>query len=123
MSASWGPDTTAWDEFVPNDLANNMSTASATDRASKRARRRRFVHALALALLAANLSACGSSLDFFSKKEEVPEEAADRLYNEGLYLLNVRHDPKEAAKKFEEVDRQHPYSDWARKALLMSAYA
>jgi outer membrane protein assembly factor BamD len=26
-------------------------------------------------------------------------------------------------KKFEEVDRQHPYSDWARKSLLMSAYA
>ena len=46
-----------------------------------------------------------------------------RSYNEGLYLLNQRRDPKEAAKKFEEVDRQHPYSDWARKALLMSAYA
>src|SRR6202012_560768 len=27
------------------------------------------------------------------------------------------------SKKFEEVDRQHPYSDWARKSLLMSAYA
>jgi len=30
---------------------------------------------------------------------------------------------KAASKKFEEVDRQHPYSDWARKSLLMSAYA
>lgn len=30
---------------------------------------------------------------------------------------------EQAAKKFEEVDRQHPYSEWARKALLMSAYA
>jgi outer membrane protein assembly factor BamD len=28
-----------------------------------------------------------------------------------------------AAKKFEEVERQHPYSDWARKALVMTAYA
>ena len=52
-----------------------------------------------------------------------PDEAADRLYNEGLYLLNAKHDPKEAAKKFEEVDRQHPYSEWARKALIMSSYA
>ena len=52
-----------------------------------------------------------------------PDEPADKLYNEGLYLLNDKHDPKEAAKKFEEVDRQHPYSEWARKALLMSAYA
>jgi outer membrane protein assembly factor BamD len=40
-----------------------------------------------------------------------------------LYLMNERKDPKAASKKFEEVDRQHPYSDWARKSLLMSAYA
>ncbi len=27
------------------------------------------------------------------------------------------------SKKFEEVDRQHPYSEWARKSLIMSSYA
>ncbi len=36
---------------------------------------------------------------------------------------NRKQDYKDAAKKFSEVERQHPYSDWARKALLMSAYA
>ena len=45
------------------------------------------------------------------------------LYNEGLFLLNNKGDYKAAAKKFDEVDRQDPYSDWARKSLLMSAYA
>src|SRR2546430_6084127 len=39
------------------------------------------------------------------------------------FLLNSKHDFKAAAKKFEEVDRQHPYSEWARKSLIMSAYA
>ncbi|MBN8919647.1 MAG: outer membrane protein assembly factor BamD, partial [Rhizobiales bacterium] len=34
-----------------------------------------------------------------------------------------KKDYKAAAKRFEEVDRQHPYSEWSRKALLMSAYA
>jgi outer membrane protein assembly factor BamD len=53
----------------------------------------------------------------------MPDEPADKLYNEGLYLLNSKKTPKEAAKKFEEVDRQHPYSEWARKALIMSAFA
>jgi len=53
----------------------------------------------------------------------IPDSPADKLYNEGLFLLNNRQDYKEAAKKFDEVDRQNPYSDWARKALLMSAYA
>src|SRR5271169_673908 len=38
-------------------------------------------------------------------------------------MMNQKHDPKAASKTFEEVDRQHPYSDWARKSQLMSASA
>ena len=84
---------------------------------------KRFARTLAVGLLAANLGAC-SSFDFFAKKDDTPpDEPADRLYNEGLYLLNAKKDPREAVKKFEEVDRQHPYSEWARKSLIMSAYA
>ncbi len=60
---------------------------------------------------------------FGDKDEAVSDDPADQLYNEGLYLLNSKKDQKAAAKKFEEVDRQHPYSEWARKSLLMSAYA
>jgi outer membrane protein assembly factor BamD len=59
----------------------------------------------------------------FSKDDTFVEEPAEKLYNEGLYLMNERGDSKGASKKFEEVDRQHPYSDLARKSLLMSAYA
>lgn len=59
----------------------------------------------------------------FGKDDILPDEPADKLYNEGLFLLNNRKEAKNAAKKFEEVDRQHPYSEWARKSLIMSAYA
>ena len=45
------------------------------------------------------------------KDETFVEEPADKLYNEGLYLMNQRKETKAASKKFEEVDRQHPYSD------------
>ncbi|MGA7387033.1 MAG: outer membrane protein assembly factor BamD [Pseudolabrys sp.] len=90
---------------------------------SELGRRTRIARALAIGLLAANLGAC-SSFDFFSKKDNtLPDEPADRLYNEGLYLLNAKKDPKEAVKRFEEVDRQHPYSEWARKSLIMTSYA
>jgi outer membrane protein assembly factor BamD len=68
-------------------------------------------------LLAASLAGCSKDEDY------VPDRPADALYNEGLYLLNNKQDYKEAAKKFDAVDRENPYSDWARKALLMSAYA
>jgi outer membrane protein assembly factor BamD len=76
--------------------------------------------------LAIPLSGCGTGPlwdKFLAKDETFVDEPADKLYNEGLYLMNQKHDPKAASKKFEEVDRQHPYSDWARKSLLMSAYA
>jgi outer membrane protein assembly factor BamD len=73
----------------------------------------------ALMLLVVALPACS----FFGKEDVIPDDPADKLYNEGLYLLNQKKDYKLAAKRFEEVDRQHPYSEWARKALIMSAYA
>jgi len=83
----------------------------------------RFARVLAVAVMAASLGAC-SSFDMFSKKDDTPpDEPADRLYNEGLYLLNAKKDARDAVKKFEEVDRQHPYSEWARKSLIMTAYA
>jgi outer membrane protein assembly factor BamD len=79
-----------------------------------------------LMLAVAPLGACGS-LDVFnlfgSKDNLGVDEPAEKLYNEGLYLLNEKKNYMDAAKKFEEVDRQHPYSEWARKALLMDAYA
>lgn len=83
----------------------------------------RAARAAALVLLTLSLGAC-SSFDLFGKKDDTPpDEPADRLYNEGLFLLNSKKDLKKAVAKFEEVDRQHPYSEWARKSLLMSAYA
>src|SRR3979490_3298610 len=85
----------------------------------------RFARLVALVLFAAPLGGCESlsSLVWWNKEDPVLEEPADKLYNEGLFLLNDRKDIKAAAKRFDEVERQHPYSDWARKSLLMSAYA
>jgi outer membrane protein assembly factor BamD len=75
---------------------------------------------LALALLTAPLIGCS----LFNKEDDyVPDTPADKLYNEGLFLLNDKQDYKAAAKKFDQVERENPYSDWARKALLMSAFS
>jgi outer membrane protein assembly factor BamD len=83
-------------------------------------RLRALAGCLALALVTASLFGCS----IFNKDDDyVPDTPADALYNQALYLLNNRQDYKAAAKKFDEVDRENPYSDWARKALLMSAYS
>jgi outer membrane protein assembly factor BamD len=46
----------------------------------------------------------------------------DTLYAAARERLN-RGDPKQAAALFDEVERQHPYSPWARRAQLMSAFS
>lgn len=50
------------------------------------------------------------------------ERPVEELYNEAMNELLVGN-PLLAANKFDEVERQHPYSVWANKAQLMSAYS
>ncbi|HUZ14062.1 MAG TPA: outer membrane protein assembly factor BamD [Caulobacteraceae bacterium] len=44
------------------------------------------------------------------------------LYNAGAERLD-RHQWTDAVNYFREVERQHPYSEWSRRAILMTAYA
>jgi outer membrane protein assembly factor BamD len=107
-------------------LETRTSSSPASAVATLRGFARQLRLAIGLAVLATPLAGCGTGAlwdKFFSKDDTFIEEPADKLYNEGLFLMNNNNDPKAASKKFEEVDRQHPYSDWARKSLLMSAYA
>ncbi|MBB3860312.1 outer membrane protein assembly factor BamD [Novosphingobium hassiacum] len=46
----------------------------------------------------------------------------DTLYTAAKDRLD-RGDSKQAAALFDEVERQHPYSPWARRAQLMSAFS
>lgn len=48
-------------------------------------------------------------------------EPADELYNQGLANLDAG-ERKEARDKFEAIDKQHPYSEFSRKSLLMLTY-
>ncbi|MHA6643085.1 outer membrane protein assembly factor BamD [Mesorhizobium sp. A623] len=80
---------------------------------------------LALSVAAAPLllSACMSSekdIDLSTYVEQT--EPADVLYNQGLANLNAGR-LEEASKKFDAVDRQHPYSEFARKSMVMGAFA
>ena len=79
---------------------------------------RRFSTPPTLVLVLLVVAACSSD-DNIPEYVERPvsaiyNEAMDTL-DEGLYA--------EAAAKFDEVERQHPYSSWATKAQLMAAYA
>jgi outer membrane protein assembly factor BamD len=78
----------------------------------------RYFPLIALSVLA--LTACsGTPKEDPTKQVEKPVE---ELYNAAASALDNKQ-YKEASKLFEEVERQHPYSQWATKAQVMSAYA
>jgi outer membrane protein assembly factor BamD len=83
-----------------------------------KARRALAGAALACAVLA--LGGCGL-FGSSSTDEMYVEQPVEVLYNRALDALG-RQDYKAAAKGFEEVDRQHPYSVWATKAEIMVAF-
>jgi outer membrane protein assembly factor BamD len=78
---------------------------------------RRVAAAWALGLTAI-VGGCGSSDD----DTNYQEQSVEVLYNRALDELGSQ-DYKHAAKSFEEVDRQHPYSVWATKAQIMAAFS
>jgi outer membrane protein assembly factor BamD len=85
--------------------------------------KRRALPALAAALLAgmAVLSGCGGEKDINLDTYVDNLEPADQLYNQGLANLEKGR-VVEAARKFDAVDRQHPYSEFARKSIVLGAF-
>jgi outer membrane protein assembly factor BamD len=85
----------------------------------------------ALLAIALTASSC-SMIDQFNpmglfggekyKMEITPDTPASKTYDEGLQKL-ANGAPAEAAKKFTDLGKQYPSSDWARKGLLMTTYA
>jgi outer membrane protein assembly factor BamD len=56
------------------------------------------------------------------KPEIVANVPAEQVYNDGLARIQKR-DYEGAAKKFNSLDRQYPFSEWARRGLIMETYA
>ena len=72
---------------------------------------------LAICVVTVGLAGCSSKDD----NNTYVEQPVELLYNRAMDdLANLEY--KAAAKGFEEVDRQHPYSVWATKAQIMAAF-
>lgn len=64
------------------------------------------------------LSGCASDDQMAAQYVERPIE---QIYSDAWKMID-RGNWLEAGRQFDEVERQHPYSVWARRAILMSAY-
>ena len=65
---------------------------------------------------------CGILLGACAADTTIPDMTAENLYQKA-YKLFEKTDYDGAAKYFDEVERQHPYSVWAPRAQIMTAYS
>ncbi len=75
-----------------------------------------LVGSLALAGL---LAACGGG------QKDVPLDTltAEEIFKRGEFQLETSKKGKDAITYFSEVERLYPYSEWAKRALIMQAFA
>ena len=82
----------------------------------------RVLRVILLPLFAGALVLSGCASDKNKKDRPYVARDVDTLYNVALDTLKKRQYAA-AAAQFDEVERQHPYSVWSRRAQLMSAYS
>jgi len=76
---------------------------------------------LALGGAGAGLAGCQSDKDIDITKLVPESDPPDVLYNQGLANIKAGKMP-EASRKFLAVDRQYPFTEWSRKALVMTTF-
>ena len=82
---------------------------------------RKRLKTLAFLGLSISLTACGSLGGNQKERLAYVERPAELIYNQAVDEIE-RQDWAGAKLLFQEVERQHPFSKWARRSLLMSAY-
>ncbi len=77
-------------------------------------------------LIGMALVACTLAVTGCAKKKRldlgIQERPVELIYDTGASQLDQHH-WNDAVDYFHEVERQYPYSEWARRAILMTAYA
>ncbi|WP_299910633.1 outer membrane protein assembly factor BamD [uncultured Paracoccus sp.] len=78
---------------------------------------------LAMLLVASVTAGCSR---FGGGQSDAPKNlenfTAEEIYKRGEYELENSRKPEDAVFYFSEIERLYPYSEWAKRALIMQAY-
>nr|WP_199286429.1 outer membrane protein assembly factor BamD [Pseudogemmobacter humi] len=74
----------------------------------------------AVMLLAVTLSACGGNRG--SESESLENLTAEEIYRKGELELETSRKAGDSLRYFQEVERLYPYTEYARRALIMQAF-
>ncbi len=67
------------------------------------------------------LTGCSDSRDS-ALRQNLDQFTAEEIYKRGEYELENSRRPADAVFYFSEIERLYPYSEWAKRALIMQAY-
>ncbi|MGF9563939.1 outer membrane protein assembly factor BamD [Neorhizobium sp. JUb45] len=81
------------------------------------------IAAISLVLAGAGMTvtACGTDPDIDITKLGLATDPPEQLYNQGLANMKAGN-MGEAARKFDAIDKQNPFTEWGRKALVMVTF-
>jgi len=82
----------------------------------------KLVKVAGVTLMAASLAACIGGGGGPRERQQFSEEPVAEIYNRGADRLDDGR-WTEAVASFQEVERLYPYSSWARRSILLTAYA
>ncbi|MBB3452403.1 outer membrane protein assembly factor BamD [Rhizobium sp. BK313] len=82
---------------------------------------RALLVSLLLAGTGAVVTGCNTDKDIDITKLGVETDPPETLYNQGLANIKAGN-MTEAGRKFDAINQQQPFSEWARKALVMSTF-
>jgi outer membrane protein assembly factor BamD len=74
---------------------------------------------LKAALLVAVVSGCGHR----AEKNPLESQTAEQIFKQGELKLETSKHPKDSLEYFEAVERLYPYTEFAKRALIMQAFA
>ncbi|WP_264213023.1 outer membrane protein assembly factor BamD [Leisingera thetidis] len=77
---------------------------------------------LGAVLLMAALAGCGGDGGAVKRGESLEAFSPEQIYERGEFEL-AQKQPKDAAYYFSEIERLYPYSEWAKQAVIMQAFA
>lgn len=66
------------------------------------------------------LAACGNRV---GQDEPLDGYSAEEIFRRGEYVLETNGRAEPAMRYFREIERIYPYTDWARRSIVMQAYA
>ena len=80
----------------------------------------RFHYVILLCFMAVAISGCSALKN--DPKIDIDTYSAKEIYNLAEDRL-AKNRPQDAAKYFSEIERLYPYSEWAKRGLIMQAYS